>query len=123
MCYPGYCFKQSTICSGTSHFSQVVWAGSKKLGMAKVVREQNGLRCTYVVARYGPTGNVNTGFSKNVKEGTFNEKKHCSDVMKRLVEFETRNLDKVKMIEKEKQVARIEFLDKMKVSFIRNINI
>ena len=85
--------------------------------MAKVTRMQNGLRCTYIVARYAPSGNVLKSFDENVKQGDFNEKKTCRAIMKRLIGFETRNMDKVKMVEKEKQVARLEFLEKMKVSY------
>lgn len=84
--------------------------------MAKAVRMQNGMRCTYIVAKYSPEGNVNDGFLKNVKKGDFEEKKVCADVINRLVGFETRNMDKVKMVEREKQIARMEFLQKMKVS-------
>ena len=118
VCNPGYCFNQSTICSGSGHFTQVVWSKSTKLGMAKVTRMQNGLRCTYIVARYAPGGNVFTGFKDNVKRGTFQEKKTCADIMKRLIVYETRNKDKVKMVEREKQLARFEFLKKLKVAYI-----
>jgi hypothetical protein len=76
---------------------------------------QNGLRCTYVVARYAPSGNEGDGFSKNVKIGKFDEKKHCRDVMNRLVTFEARNKAKVQMVGREKQMARLEFLEKLKV--------
>ena len=84
--------------------------------MAKAVRMQNGLRCTYVVARYAPSGNVGDGFSKNVKLGKFDEKKHCKEVMNKLATFEMRNQAKVQMVNREKQLARLEFLEKLKVT-------
>ena len=86
--------------------------------MAKAVRMQNGLRCTYVVARYAPGGNEGPGFADNVKMGSFMEKVQCRKVLSRLVTFETRNTDKVKMVEKEKQLARLDFLKELKVRFI-----
>ena len=40
------------------------------------------MKCTYVVARYKPLGNFNTGnddYNKNVKKGAnFDEQKYCS---------------------------------------------
>ena len=95
----------------------MVWKKSTKLGMAKAVRMQNGLRCTYVVARYAPGGNEGAEFGENVEMGDFMEKVQCRKVLSRLVTFETRNTDKVKMVEKEKQLARLDFLKELKVSF------
>ena len=115
VCNPGYTFNDKIVSSGTSHFTQVVWKKSTKLGMAKAVRMQNGLRCTYVVARYGPGGNEGPGFAENVEKGNFVEKVQCRKVLSRLVTFETRNTDKVKMVEKEKQLARLDFLKELKV--------
>ena len=115
VCHPGFCFNKTATCSGTGHFSQVVWRDSARLGMAKATRMQNGLKCTYIVARYFPAGNENANYNENVKSGSFDEKKVCSNVFKSLVKFETRNLDKVKMAERERQNARIEFLNTLEV--------
>lgn len=51
----------------TGHFTQVVWKGTSKLGIAKAT--SNG--CTYVVARYSPSGNVRGRFPANVKQPTW----------------------------------------------------
>uniref|UniRef100_A0A7M5VFC9 SCP domain-containing protein n=1 Tax=Clytia hemisphaerica TaxID=252671 RepID=A0A7M5VFC9_9CNID len=110
VCNPGYSFNDKKLSSGTSHFSQVVWKSTAKLGMAKAVRMQNGLRCTYVVARYAPGGNEGAKFEDNVQPGDFVDSIQCKKVLGRLVTFESRNKDKVKMVEKQKQLARLEFL-------------
>lgn len=83
--------------------------------MAKATRMQNGLRCTYIVARYYPNGNEHTGYGENVKSGIFREKEVCMNVFKNLVAFDTRNPDKAKMVDTEKNLARIEFLKNLKV--------
>ena len=59
-----YDFKKSGFKSGTGHFTQVVWKGSKKLGMARARTPDE--RETYVVARYDPAGNMLGDFDKNV---------------------------------------------------------
>ncbi|OQV19984.1 hypothetical protein BV898_05988 [Hypsibius exemplaris] len=46
----------------TGHFTQVVWKGTKELGIAQS-RGRNGV---YVVANYNPPGNVNGGYKDNV---------------------------------------------------------
>ena len=76
---------------------------------------QNGLRCTYVVARYAPGGNEGAKFEDNVQAGDFVDSIQCKKVLGRLVTFETRNQDKVKMVEKQKQLARLEFLKDLRV--------
>lgn len=48
---------------GTGHFTQVVWAGSSEMGVAKA-GEGDGTQ--YVVARYSPAGNVMGQFKENV---------------------------------------------------------
>lgn len=48
----------------SGHFTQVVWEGSKELGVG-VTRTKEGQ--VYVVAYYSPPGNVMGSFSKNVK--------------------------------------------------------
>ncbi|XP_065676814.1 uncharacterized protein LOC136072146 isoform X2 [Hydra vulgaris] len=114
VCSPGHCFNKTSQCSGTGHFSQVVWASSVRLGMAKATRMQNGLRCTYIVAKYFPEGNNHMLYNENVLKGNFNEKETCHDVIEALVTFETRNIDKANMVAKEKNLARMEFLKSLK---------
>ena len=117
VCSPGHCFNKTSQCSGTGHFSQVVWASSVRLGMAKATRMQNGLRCTYIVAKYFPEGNNHMFYNENVLKGNFNEKETCHDVIEALVTFETRNIDKANMVAQEKNLARLEFLKSLKVYF------
>ena len=50
----------------TGHFTQMVWKSSTKFGIAKATGISNGMKCTYVVARYLPAGNVSGQFKKNV---------------------------------------------------------
>lgn len=115
MCHPGLCFNQKKSCSGTDHFSQVVWGKTVKLGMAKATRMQNGLRCTYVVAKYFPGGNEHINYNDNVKEGSFKETEVCHDVFNVLQKFEKRNEAKAKMQDKERQIAKMELLKTLKV--------
>lgn len=56
----------------TGHFTQVVWKKSVELGIGKAVSG----RCTYVVGRYKPAGNVLNNFRENVAKGTF-DTKYC----------------------------------------------
>ena len=48
--------------AGTGHFTQVVWAGSRKLGVGVSCRDGKVL----VVANYDPPGNFGGQFLKNV---------------------------------------------------------
>ena len=42
----------------TGHFTQVVWKGSTKFGIAKAsAKQKNGWYGVYVVAQYSPAGN------------------------------------------------------------------
>ncbi|XP_065665316.1 uncharacterized protein LOC100200226 isoform X2 [Hydra vulgaris] len=59
-----YNFNNPGYNSQTGHFTQVVWADSKELGMAKAV-SSNGME--FVVARYFPAGNNLRTFKENVK--------------------------------------------------------
>lgn len=47
----------------TGHFTQVVWKGSKELGIAKA-NSASG-KC-YIVANYNPAGNMLGAFQQNV---------------------------------------------------------
>ena len=48
------------------HFTQVVWKGSVKLGIAKATGKIGNFFCTWAVARYSPAGNKGGQFQKNV---------------------------------------------------------
>ncbi|KAM7442049.1 hypothetical protein ABFA07_008966 [Porites harrisoni] len=61
----------------TGHFTEVVWSGSKNLGIGHAVGknpEIPGYECVYVVGRYKPAGNIIGGqrLKMNVKKGKFN---------------------------------------------------
>ena len=82
VCSPGYSFGSVQSPGNAGHFTQVVWSDSTELGIGKGTGQKGGMRCTYVVARYKPLGNFNTGnddYNKNVKRGeNFDEEKYCS---------------------------------------------
>jgi len=50
---------------GTGHFTQVVWKGSKRLGIAKA-HDKDG--SSYVVANYDPPGNFLGQYAQNVSK-------------------------------------------------------
>lgn len=58
-----YNFNKPGFSSGTGHFTQVVWMGSRELGVA--VAQKNG--AIFVVANYDPPGNFMGQFPANVK--------------------------------------------------------
>lgn len=58
-----YRFGYGGFSMSTGHFTQVVWKGSKDLGVAF---ETNGRGATYVVANYDPPGNYQGQFPANV---------------------------------------------------------
>jgi len=57
---PGYA-------DNTGHFTQVVWKGSKRLGVGKAKGKYQGLDCEFIVARYTPAGNYLGEFPENVR--------------------------------------------------------
>ena len=79
VCQPGYTFGSESGSSGTGHFTQVVWKGSQKLGMGKADGEKNGMKCTYIVGRYDPAGNMMGAYADNVPKGSFDQS-YCSSV-------------------------------------------
>merc|ERR1739844_7435 len=51
------------------HFTQVVWKGSTKFGIAKAyAKQKNGWYGVWVVAHYGPAGNVGGDYIANVQQ-------------------------------------------------------
>ena len=82
MCNPGYDFQISGHQGGAGHFTQVVWKASTVLGIGKADVQRNGMKCTYIVGRYKPLGNFNTGnndYQKNVLKGSF-QKSYCNTI-------------------------------------------
>ena len=56
-------FTKSGYQSGTGHFTQVVWKGSKELGIGKAKSADGQV---FVVGRYRPAGNMMKAFKENV---------------------------------------------------------
>ena len=54
------------------HFTQIVWKGTTKLGIAKAsaTTKKNGFYATYVVAHYSPAGNIigRSNYRANVQQ-------------------------------------------------------
>nr|XP_039264930.1 uncharacterized protein LOC120340675 [Styela clava] len=61
-----YDFRKSVFSGNTGHFTQVVWEGTKEVGVG-VASNSDGK--TYVACFYNPPGNVRGDFEKNVKRG------------------------------------------------------
>ncbi|KAF4524950.1 hypothetical protein B566_EDAN014131, partial [Ephemera danica] len=57
-----YNFRSQGFSMKTGHFTQVVWKGSKELGIAIVTRGTG----TFIVANYSPGGNMMGQFRANV---------------------------------------------------------
>ena len=60
---------------GADDFTQMLWKGTKKFGIGFSMVDNEGVQCTYVVARYRPTGNVVGAFRDNV--AVARDKKRC----------------------------------------------
>ena len=59
-----YKFDKPGFAMGTGHFTQLVWAGTKELGIAAATTAQGK---TYIVANYNPAGNWEGDFPHNVQ--------------------------------------------------------
>ena len=73
-----YNFDKPNVLPSTGHFTEIVWSGSRKLGVGYALGRNArfpGYQCVYVVGRYKPTGNIIGGqrLQMNVKRGSFNE--------------------------------------------------
>ena len=53
------------------HIFQVVWDSSTLLGVGRANIKQNGMSCSYFVARYKPAGNYRGNYKSNVFKGKF----------------------------------------------------
>ena len=95
MCRSEYPFGSVESAEGAEHFTQVVWSDSTELGMGKATTNEFGMQCTYVVARYKPLGNVNTGqddYNKNVKRGSnLDQDNYCRLIKRKRKQFQTKN--------------------------------
>lgn len=86
VCTERYQFTNSAPYS-TLHFTQVVWAGSRELGIGMATGKKNGMTCTYVVGRYRPAGNMGGQYKANVPKGSFTQGV-CSSLDKMVKEIE-----------------------------------
>jgi len=73
-----YNFDHPNAVPNTGHFTEIVWSGSRKLGVGYAVGKNGrfpGYECVYVVGRYRPSGNIIGGqwLKMNVKRGSFND--------------------------------------------------
>ncbi|XP_065676310.1 uncharacterized protein LOC100206500 isoform X4 [Hydra vulgaris] len=84
VCNPIYKFN-GVFDQSSSHFTQVVWADTKFLGVGRAQSTKGGVTCQYIVSRYRPAGNFVEEFDKNVLKGSFIENicKGLSDQDKR----------------------------------------
>ncbi|XP_078362793.1 Golgi-associated plant pathogenesis-related protein 1-like isoform X2 [Oculina patagonica] len=65
-----YNFNNPGFSGATGHFTQVVWKGTKKVGVAVATASKpdaDGFYTSFVVARYFPPGNYMGQFAENVK--------------------------------------------------------
>ena len=79
-CDNGYNFHTEEADSATSHFTQLVWKGSKRFGIGIAEAERDGndnnvggerSKCYYVVARYRDPGNMIGEYRSNIPKGKF----------------------------------------------------
>merc|ERR1719235_1465589 len=62
-----YSFDDPGFGMSTGHFTQLVWKGTTKVGMAKVVGESQGMTAIWIAANYSPAGNMMGEFEDNVE--------------------------------------------------------
>jgi hypothetical protein len=64
-----YDFQNPAFSHDTGHFTQLLWNGSKKIGVGFAVKKDGDAYKYYCVAHYQPPGNVIGYFADNVKKG------------------------------------------------------
>ena len=62
---------------GAERFTQIVWKGTTEMGIGRATNVKADLLCTYIVARYRPTGNVLGEVKGNVLRGNLDPKHFC----------------------------------------------
>ena len=82
-------FGQASGGGDTGHFTQVVWKESVELGIGKADIDKDGMRCTYVVGRYKPAGNMMGDYAENVPQGSFNKAQACAGVKRTITHYLT----------------------------------
>eukprot|EP00111_Clytia_hemisphaerica_P008261 TCONS_00024097-protein len=63
-----------------SHFTQVVWAESTKLGCGSAIGKMGGMTCIFYACRYEVKGNKDGKYATNVKKGEFDAGKTCPSI-------------------------------------------
>ena len=76
-CERFYDFNKEDGSQGADDFTQIIWKGTKRFGIGFANVENGDKVCSYIVARYKPTGNVVGAFRDNVQ--TTVDKKTCID--------------------------------------------
>ena len=74
-----YDFSKPGWTESAGHFTQLVWASTKELGLGWATSDEDGFTCYYVAGRYYPGGNIddNLMFEKNVMKGSF-DSSYCN---------------------------------------------
>ena len=81
VCDTKYRFDTENGAQKAGHFTQVVWKGSKDLGVGVAIREKKPkLTCAFVVTRYRNAGNILGLFTEKVQKGSF-DKSICDKVV------------------------------------------
>ena len=70
VCHYDFTSYQSTGLAPVGHFTQMVWKGTKKFGIARVFKGDSQSKCVYVVARYSPK-KVRGQEDDNIDKGRF----------------------------------------------------
>ena len=75
-----YNFNSGAFSFATGHFTQVVWKGSRKLGIGFARGSYKSFNnCLFVVGRYLEPGNMSGAFRENVLKGRFNKQATCKN--------------------------------------------
>ncbi len=73
VCESNYDFNEGNFNMDTGHFTQVIWKDSVKLGLGRATAKKGDMLCTYIVARYRPSGNYDGKFKTQVQKGSFTD--------------------------------------------------
>ncbi|XP_022791750.1 protein PRY1-like [Stylophora pistillata] len=72
-----YDFSKPEGSQSTGHFTQLVWASTRELGLGWAKKDEGDFPCYYVAGRYSPGGNIDNRFEENVMKGSF-DSSYCS---------------------------------------------
>lgn len=77
-----YNFNRPGYSDATGHFTQLIWKGSRELGVGTATGRKRGMNCLYVVYRYKDTGNMRGAFESNAVRGSFRNS-YCSTLVQK----------------------------------------